>query len=119
MDRKIPEFIEFEDRLENSLQRDVVKLEHVRMRLTHEQLHTDIIDMELIELKFIFDRRTLVFTLLGASSMSFPVHHDNRDFVILPNYQPACKPTFNEQSLMFGKSCGVSDTMFDCAVFSL
>lgn len=87
---QIPEFTEFEDRLENSLQRDVVKLEHVRMRLTHEQLHTDIIDMELIELKFIFDR----------------LHHDNRDFVILPNYQPACKPTFNEQSLMFGKSCG-------------
>ncbi|KAI6036277.1 N-acetyltransferase B complex non catalytic subunit-domain-containing protein [Pisolithus microcarpus] len=86
----IPEFIEFEDRLENSLQRDVVKMEHVRMRLTHEQLHTDIIDMELIELKFIFDR----------------LHHDNRDFVILPNYQPACQPTFNEQSLMFGTSCG-------------
>ncbi|KAG6336410.1 hypothetical protein ID866_2683 [Astraeus odoratus] len=88
---QIPEFIEFEDRLENSLQRDVVKLEHVRMRLTHEQLHTDIIDMELIELKFIFDR----------------LHQDNRDFVILPNYQPACRPTFNEQSLMFGTSCGL------------
>lgn len=87
---QIPEFIEFEDRLENSLQRDVVKMEHVRMRLTHEQLHTDIIDMELIELKFIFDR----------------LHHDNRDFVILPNYQPACQPMFNEQSLMFGTSCG-------------
>ncbi|KAI6005647.1 N-acetyltransferase B complex non catalytic subunit-domain-containing protein [Pisolithus albus] len=87
---QIPEFIEFEDRLENSLQRDVVKMEHVRMRLTHEQLHTDIIDMELIELKFIFDR----------------LHHDNRDFVILPNYQPPCQPTFNEQSLMFGTSCG-------------
>ncbi|KIJ69304.1 hypothetical protein HYDPIDRAFT_105904 [Hydnomerulius pinastri MD-312] len=87
---QIPDFIEFEDRLENSLQRDVVKLEHVRMRLTHEQLNTDIIDMELIELKFIFDR----------------LHHDNRDFVIIPSYQPACKPTFNEQSLMFGSSTG-------------
>ncbi|KAI6160023.1 N-acetyltransferase B complex non catalytic subunit-domain-containing protein [Pisolithus thermaeus] len=87
---QIPEFIEFKDRLENSLQRDVVKMEHVRMRLTHEQLHTDIIDMELIELKFIFDR----------------LHHDNRDFVILPNYQPACQPTFNEQTLMLGRSCG-------------
>lgn len=53
---QIPEFIEFEDRLENSLQRDIVKLEHVRMRLTHEPLSTDLIDMELIELKFIFDR---------------------------------------------------------------
>ncbi|KAF9227685.1 hypothetical protein BS17DRAFT_774157 [Gyrodon lividus] len=87
---QIPDFIEFEDRLENSLQRDVVKLEHVRMRLTHEQLNTDIIDMELIELKFMFDR----------------LHHDNRDFVIIPNYQPACKPTFNEQSLMFQTSTG-------------
>lgn len=53
---QIPDFIDFEDRLENSLQRDVVKLEHVRMRLTHEPLNTDIIDMELIELKFMFDR---------------------------------------------------------------
>ncbi|KAH7889369.1 N-acetyltransferase B complex non catalytic subunit-domain-containing protein [Phlebopus sp. FC_14] len=87
---QIPDFIEFEDRLENSLQRDVVKLEHVRMRLTHEQVSSDIIDMELIELKFIFDR----------------LHHDNRDFFIIPNYQPACQPSFNEQSLMFGKSTG-------------
>jgi N-terminal acetyltransferase B complex non-catalytic subunit len=60
------------------------------MRLTHEQLNTDIIDMELIELKFMFDR----------------LHHDNRDFVIIPNYQPKGKPTFNEQSLMFGTSTG-------------
>jgi len=69
---QIPEFTEFEDRLENSLQRDVVKLEHVRMRLTHEQLHTDIIDMELIELKFIFDRCTLPFhTGMGLAKSSF------------------------------------------------
>lgn len=55
---QIPEFIIFEDRLENSLQRDIVKIEHLRMRLTHEAISSDIIDMELIELKFIFDRRT-------------------------------------------------------------
>ncbi|KAF8447742.1 actin cytoskeleton organization protein [Boletus edulis BED1] len=87
---QIPDFIDFESRLENSLQRDVVKLEHVRMRLTHEPLNTDIIDMELIELKFMFDR----------------AHHDNRDFLIIPSYQPRCKPTFNEQSLLFGASTG-------------
>ncbi|KAG8217714.1 N-acetyltransferase B complex non catalytic subunit-domain-containing protein [Butyriboletus roseoflavus] len=95
---QIPDFIDFEDRLENSLQRDVVKLEHVRMRLTHEPLNTDIIDMELIELKFMFDR----------------AHHDNRDFVIIPNYQPHCKPTFNDQSLLFGTSTGVSITIVVC-----
>lgn len=33
-----------------------MKLEHVRMRMTHEPITSDLIDMELIELKFIFDR---------------------------------------------------------------
>lgn len=56
---QIPEFIEFEDRLENSLQRDLAKMEHVRMRIFHEPVNTDLTDMELIELKFIFARRRL------------------------------------------------------------
>ena len=54
--RQIPEFIFFEDQLDNSLQRDTVKVEHVRMRLTHEVIQSDLIDLELIELKFIFDK---------------------------------------------------------------
>jgi N-terminal acetyltransferase B complex non-catalytic subunit len=87
---QIPEFVSFDDRLENSLQRDVVKLEHVRMRMTHEPINSDLIDMELIELKFVFDR----------------FHHDNRDFGMLPNYQPACQPSLNDQTLMFGSSTG-------------
>lgn len=45
-----------EDRLDNSLQRDLMKMEHVRMRLAHEAINSDLVDMELIELKFIFDR---------------------------------------------------------------
>lgn len=53
---QIPEFVSFDERLENSLQRDVVKVEHVRMRMTHEPINSDLIDMELIELKFVFDR---------------------------------------------------------------
>ncbi|KAJ6630878.1 actin cytoskeleton organization protein [Mycena sp. CBHHK59/15] len=87
---QIPEFITFEDRLDNSLQRDVVKIEHLRMRLTHEAISSDIIDMELIELKFIFDR----------------LHHDNRDFEILADYQPRRGEKYNEQTLLFGKSEG-------------
>ncbi|KAJ6572909.1 N-acetyltransferase B complex non catalytic subunit-domain-containing protein [Mycena sp. CBHHK59/15] len=87
---QIPEFITFEDRLDNSLQRDVVKIEHLRMRLTHEAISSDIIDMELIELKFIFDR----------------LHHDNRDFEILADYQPRSGEKYNEQTLLFGKSEG-------------
>ncbi|KAJ7774915.1 actin cytoskeleton organization protein [Mycena metata] len=87
---QIPEFIIFEDRLENSLQRDLVKIEHLRMRLTHEAISSDIIDMELIELKFVFER----------------LHRDNRDFEILPDYQPRSSQKFNEQTLLFGKSEG-------------
>lgn len=33
-----------------------MKLEHLRMRVTHETITSDLIDMEFIELKFIFDR---------------------------------------------------------------
>ncbi|KAF9052875.1 N-acetyltransferase B complex non catalytic subunit-domain-containing protein [Panaeolus papilionaceus] len=87
---QIPEFIAFEDRLDNSLQRDSVKMEHLRMRLTHEPVNSDVIDMELIELKFIFDR----------------VHHDNRDFAIFPNYQPNVSGSLNHQTLLFGKEEG-------------
>lgn len=53
---QLADLIEFEERLDNSLQRDLVKVEHVRMRLAHEGLSQDLVDMELIELKFIFDR---------------------------------------------------------------
>ncbi|KAF5315874.1 hypothetical protein D9611_004760 [Ephemerocybe angulata] len=88
---QIPEFITFENRLENSLQRDNVKMEHLRMRLTHEPIASDLIDMELIELKFIFDK----------------IHHDNRDFEIFPNYQPRETQGINQQTLLFGKSEGL------------
>ncbi|GLB34889.1 putative N-acetyltransferase B complex (NatB) non catalytic subunit [Lyophyllum shimeji] len=84
---QIPEFIVFEDRLDNSLQRDIVKMEHLRMRISHEPINSDIIDMELIELKFIFDR----------------THHDNRDFDIIANYQPRSSDSIHLQTLLFGK----------------
>lgn len=87
---QVPEFISFEERLDNSLQRDLTKIEHVRMRISHEPVSSDLVDMELIELKFIFDR----------------FHHDNRDFDVIPNYQPRCGPTFNEQTTLFDKSPG-------------
>ncbi|KAF9562547.1 actin cytoskeleton organization protein [Agrocybe pediades] len=87
---QIPEFIKFEERLENSLQRDTVKVEHLRMRLSHEAITSDLIDMELIELKFIFDR----------------TRYDNRDFNILPDYQPRVSSGLNDQTLLFGKPEG-------------
>ncbi|KAI0670373.1 actin cytoskeleton organization protein [Trametes maxima] len=88
---QIPDFIVFEDRLDNSLQRDLTKMEHVRMRVAHEPINSELVDMELIELKFIFDR----------------VHHDNRDFDILANYQPRSVATFDQQSQFLGKTPGL------------
>jgi len=61
------------------------------MRVTHEPINSDLIDMELIELKFIFDR----------------FHHDNRDFDILLNYQPRGQPSFDEQTTLFGRQPGL------------
>ncbi|TRM56244.1 N-acetyltransferase B complex non catalytic subunit-domain-containing protein [Schizophyllum amplum] len=89
---QIPEFIAFEERLETSVQKDLVKLEHLRMRLTHETISNDVTDMELIELKF------------GSEKPP----HDNRDYDILVNYQPANSKSFCEQTTLFGKveSCG-------------
>ncbi|KAF7294869.1 Actin cytoskeleton organization protein [Mycena indigotica] len=87
---QIPEFILFEDRLEYSLQRDLVKVEDLRIRLTHEPISSDLIDMELIELKFSLDR----------------LHYDNRDFDILANYQPRISASTNDQTLLFGKPEG-------------
>ncbi|KAJ4487875.1 actin cytoskeleton organization protein [Lentinula aciculospora] len=87
---QIPQFILFEDWLENSLQRDITKLEYLRMRIAHETISSDIVDLELIELKFIFDR----------------LHHDNRDFEILPNHQPKIVEDFNTQTALFGNSEG-------------
>ena len=53
---QVPEFIEFEDRLDSSIQRDLTKMEHVRMRLTHEPANVETIDTELVELKFLYER---------------------------------------------------------------
>lgn len=107
--RQIPEFITFEDRLENSLQRDIVKMEHLRMRTTHEIITSDMIDMELIELKFIFDRSMCFKRPPVQSSLTGdnPAHHDNRDYEILANYQPQSCATFDQQTLLLGKSEGV------------
>ncbi|KAG8902854.1 hypothetical protein FRB99_004016 [Tulasnella sp. 403] len=69
---QITEFVEFEDRLDNSLQRDLTRLEYVRMKFTTEKLEPEALILELQELEFVLEK----------------VHHDNRDFSIIPNYQP-------------------------------
>jgi hypothetical protein len=41
----------------------------------------------------------------------FSVHHDNRDFGILPNYQPQWQATFFSQTELFHESQGVRETL--------
>jgi N-terminal acetyltransferase B complex non-catalytic subunit len=85
-------------------------MEHLRMRITHEPISSDIIDMELIELKFIFDRCKHGDRQLNCTEClsSIAVHHDNRDFDILANYQPKVSESLITQTQLFGKGEGVS-----------
>lgn len=53
---QVPAFLEFHDQLERSLQRDLIKIEHVRMQIAHETVNQELVDMYLIDLKFNFDR---------------------------------------------------------------
>ncbi|KAG8964769.1 hypothetical protein FRC03_001380 [Tulasnella sp. 419] len=68
---QITEFVEFEDRLDNSLQRDLTRLEYVRMKAATEKIENDGLLAELHELEFVFEK----------------MHHDNRDYTVIPNYQ--------------------------------
>lgn len=82
---QIPGFVDFEDQLECSLHREILKVEHTRMRYCHEIISEDVVDLELIELKAGFDR----------------YQHDNRDFDIIPNYQPKGQPSYYKQTRLF------------------
>lgn len=105
---QIPELVVFEERLDNSLQRDLVKIEHVRLRISHEPITAELVDMELIELKFIFDRRrSFLEQRRRLSLILMPEHHDNRDLGILPNYQPRGQPSFLSQTTLFGREPAV------------
>lgn len=79
------------------------------MRITHEPITSDIIDMELIELKFIFDRSKQLRsgTIQCIHDLYLTAHHDNRDFDIFANYQPRLSDSVNTQTLLLGGTEGV------------
>ncbi|KAG8985282.1 hypothetical protein FRB90_004840, partial [Tulasnella sp. 427] len=80
---QITEFVEFEDRLDNSLQRDLTRLEYVRMKFATEKLEPEALLLELQELEFVLDK----------------MHHDNRDFGVIPNYQPRGQSLADQTSM--------------------
>ncbi|QRV85892.1 phagocyte signaling-impaired protein [Ceratobasidium sp. AG-Ba] len=86
---QITDFVSLEERLECSLQRDLTKLEHTRMRLGFEAQAADALILELQDLQL---------TIVRA-------HHDNRDMSVIPNYQPRGQ-SMDEQTSM-GPSPGL------------
>lgn len=90
------------------------------MRIAHESITSDLVDLELVKLKFIFNRcMCLVTGLTYILMLGTTVHHDNRDFDILPNFQPHSTPSFNEQTLLLGKSTGVQYIFLVCQAVGL
>ncbi|KAF8609944.1 actin cytoskeleton organization protein [Ceratobasidium sp. AG-I] len=87
---QVPNFVEFEERLECSLQRDLTKMEHTRMRLGFEAQAAESLVLELQDLQL---------TIVRA-------HHDNRDTGVIPNYQPRGQSM--EQQTSMGPSPGLS-----------
>ena len=53
---QIAEFVLLEEKVENSLQRDLTKLEHFRMKNAHEGLTPENVEVELVELRFVWGR---------------------------------------------------------------
>ena len=51
---KIENFIEFEDRLDRSLQRDLIKIDHVRMRFVVEPPTAETLALEIGELDYMY-----------------------------------------------------------------
>ncbi|KDN48980.1 hypothetical protein RSAG8_02333, partial [Rhizoctonia solani AG-8 WAC10335] len=87
---QIPNFVEFEEKLECSLQRDLTKMEHTRMRLGFEAQAVESLVLELQDLQL---------TIVRA-------HHDNRDTSVIPNYQPRGQNIVDQTSM--GPSPGLS-----------
>jgi N-terminal acetyltransferase B complex non-catalytic subunit len=57
---QVAEFVLLDEKIENSFQRDLTKLEHFRMKNLHEGLTPESVEVELVELRFVWGRGTIV-----------------------------------------------------------
>ena len=78
--------------MDNSLHREFVKLEHARMRFVAEPPSRETLPLEISELDLVLYKKAGLGELGG--------YHENRDFAVLPNYQPHGTPTFDSQTEM-------------------
>jgi N-terminal acetyltransferase B complex non-catalytic subunit len=104
---QIPNFVEFEEKLECSLQRDLTKMEHTRMRLGFEAQAVESLVLELQDLQLTIVRGGSGCTFYGICLADiYSAHHDNRDMSVIPNYQPRGQNIVDQTSM--GPSPGVS-----------
>ena len=45
-----------DDRLDNSFQRELTKMEHLRMKVLYDGLSVESVEIELVELRYMFNR---------------------------------------------------------------
>jgi len=53
-------------------------------------------------------REKLAVVYFRVSNLGYLGHFDNRDFDIIPDYQPRCSQALRDQTTLFGKLEGVS-----------
>ncbi|KAF8308096.1 hypothetical protein DL93DRAFT_2159228 [Clavulina sp. PMI_390] len=83
-------FIDFEDKLDRSLHRDVIRMDQIRMRCVVEPPTTETLQLEIGELDYMFLPERMA------------VHHDNRDYSVLPDFQPASSKTSIDELTKLG-----------------
>lgn len=71
---QIQNFIEFEDRLDRSLQRDIVKIDHVRMRFVVEPPQPETLALEIGELDYMYlsDKGWSLLICVPSHRTNFP-----------------------------------------------
>lgn len=79
------------------------------MKNLHEGLTPETVEVELVELRFVWGRGgCLVYNIRSLDIDDFIVHFDNRDFDLLPNYQPQGAISLDELTSVGGKRLSVS-----------
>lgn len=96
----------------------MLKIDHVRMRFVVEPPQADTLALEIGELDYMWlsDKGikahfNLEYTTRGLTrTIEYAVHHDNRDYKVLPDFQP--KGQSIDQQTTLGPRAGVRSPLF-------
>ena len=79
------------------------------MKNLHEGLTPESVEVELVELRFVWGRGMSLQVINHEfwSNCMLLVHHDNRDLELLPNFQPAGVPSIDNLTSIGGAPVSV------------